>query len=198
MLDESEFLGPYGIRSLSQWHEDHPYIIARRRAATTGSAYLPAESDSGMFGGNSNWRGPIWFPVNAADRPGAAAVLPLLRRRLPGRVPDRLRPADELFEVAEEISDRLARIFLRDEHGRRPVYGGTHDVPGGPALARLISVLRVLPRRQRRRAGRQPSDRLDRGGGQADPAVRLPHPPGRASRRQHPSRHVGLPGRLIR
>ena len=79
MLDESRFLSPYGIRSLSNWHAEHPYLL------TVGGKefsvdYLPAESDSGLFGGNSNWRGPIWMPVNMLHHPGPAVLLQLLWR----------------------------------------------------------------------------------------------------------------------
>ena len=94
MLDENEFLSPYGIRSLSRYHADHPYVF-HAGGQEYRVAYLPAESDTGMFGGNSNWRGPIWMPVNALIIRALAAVLRLLRRRLHRRMPHRLRPADE-------------------------------------------------------------------------------------------------------
>ncbi len=94
MLDENEFLSPYGIRSLSRYHAEHPYVF-RAGGQEYRVAYLPAESDTGMFGGNSNWRGPIWMPVNALIIRALLQYYTLLRRRLHRRVPDRLRPADE-------------------------------------------------------------------------------------------------------
>ena len=94
MLDEDEFLSPFGIRSLSRHHADHPYVI-HAGGQEYRVSYLPAESDSGMFGGNSNWRGPDLDAGQRPDYPGAAPVSPLLRRRLHGRVPDRFRPGDD-------------------------------------------------------------------------------------------------------
>jgi hypothetical protein len=124
MLDENEFLSPYGIRALSKFHERHPYIF-HVHGQEHRVDYLPGESNTGMFGGNSNWRGPIWMPVNVI----------LIRALLNfyGYYGDSFRiecPTGSgnqmnLFEVAKEISDRLTRIFLRDDSGRRPVYGGT-------------------------------------------------------------------------
>ena len=94
MLDEDEFLSPYGIRSLSRYHAEHPYVF-HVGGQEYRVAYLPAESDTGMFGGNSNWRGPIWMPVNALIIRALLQYYTLLRRRLHRRMPDRLRPADE-------------------------------------------------------------------------------------------------------
>ena len=139
--------------------------------------YLPGESNSGMFGGNSNWRGPIWMPVNLLIVRALLQFYVYYGDDVQDRVPDRLGPADDAVRGGPgDLAAGWPAIFLRDDSGRRPVYGGVDQVPGGSALARPDLVPRVLPRRQRRRAGRQPPDRLDRGGGQADPAVRVPRP----------------------
>ena len=126
-------------------------------------AYLPAESDTGMFGGNSNWRGPDLDAGQRPDHPGPAAVLHLLRRRLHRRVPDRLRPADE--PVPGGRGDRAPageHLPARTRTAGGPVYGGTEKFQDDPHWRDLHPVLRVLPRRQRRRPRRQPPDRLDR------------------------------------
>ena len=94
MLDENEFLGPHGIRSLSRYHARSPLRVPRRRPGVP-RAYLPAESNTGMFGGNSNWRGPVWMPVNVLIIRALLQSLRLLRRRVQGRMPDRFRPADD-------------------------------------------------------------------------------------------------------
>jgi hypothetical protein len=124
LLDENEFLSPYGIRSLSRWHERHPYVF-RVRDAEYRVGYLPAESDTGMFGGNSNWRGPIWLPVNALLIRALLQFYAFYGDTLKVECPTGSGQLMNLFEVAREIAARLTRIFLRDEHGRRPVYGGT-------------------------------------------------------------------------
>jgi hypothetical protein len=124
LLDENEFLSPYGIRSLSRWHETHPYVF-RVRGDEYRVSYLPAESDTGMFGGNSNWRGPIWFPVNALLIRALLQFYAYYGDTLKVECPTGSGRFMNLFEVAREIATRLTRIFLRDEHGRRPVYGGT-------------------------------------------------------------------------
>jgi hypothetical protein len=124
MLDENEFLSPYGIRSLSRFHAEHPYVI-RAGGQEYHVAYLPAESDTGMFGGNSNWRGPIWMPVNALIIRALLQSYAYYGDEFTVECPTGSGRQMNLYEVAEEIGQRLANIFLKDKDGRRPVYGGT-------------------------------------------------------------------------
>ena len=124
MLDENEFLSPYGIRALSKFHEQHPYVF-HADGQEYRVDYLPAESNNGMFGGNSNWRGPIWMPVNAILIRALLSYYSFYGDKFKIECPTGSGKLMNLFEVAKEISDRLTRIFLRDENGRRPVYGGT-------------------------------------------------------------------------
>jgi hypothetical protein len=124
MLDENEFLSAYGIRSLSRYHAEHPYVFAAA-GQEYKVGYLPAESDSGMFGGNSNWRGPIWMPVNALIIRALLHYYAYYGDNFRIECPTGSDNLMNLFEVAREIAERLSRIFLRDEHGRRPVFGGT-------------------------------------------------------------------------
>ncbi|MGC2202164.1 MAG: glucosidase, partial [Stellaceae bacterium] len=123
MLDENEFLSPYGIRSLSRYHAEHPYVFSAGGQEYRVS-YLPAESDSGMFGGNSNWRGPIWMPVNALIIRALMHYFAYYGDNFKIECPTGSGNLMNLFEVAHEITNRLTRIFLRDESGRRPVFGG--------------------------------------------------------------------------
>ncbi len=123
MLDENEFLSPYGIRALSRWHAEHPYVFSvAGREYRVG--YLPAESDSGTFGGNSNWRGPIWMPMNALIIRALLHYYSYYGDNFTIECPTGSGNAMNLFEVARDIANRLTRIFLRDPAGRRPVFGG--------------------------------------------------------------------------
>ncbi|MEA5113757.1 MAG: glucosidase [Geobacteraceae bacterium] len=131
MLDEDEFLSPYGIRSLSRFHERNPYVF-HAGGQEYRVDYLPAESNTGMFGGNSNWRGPIWMPVNALIIRSLLNFYLYYGDNFKVECPTGSGKLMNLFEVAKEISDRLTRIFLRDEHGRRPVYGGTEKFQADP------------------------------------------------------------------
>jgi Glycosyl hydrolase family 63 C-terminal domain len=131
MLDEKEFLSPYGIRALSRYHADHPYVF-KVDGQEYRVNYLPAESDTGMFGGNSNWRGPIWMPVNALLIRALLLFYLYYGDNFKVECPTGSGNMMNLFEVAREIANRLTRIFLRDASGRRPVYGGTQKFQTDP------------------------------------------------------------------
>ena len=122
MLDENEFLSPYGIRSVSRFHAEHPYTF-HLGGEEFRVGYLPAESDSGMFGGNSNWRGPIWMPVNVLIIRALLSYDAFYGENFTVECPTGSGNRMTLFEVAREISQRLGRIFLRGPEGRRPVFG---------------------------------------------------------------------------
>jgi len=130
-LDEKEFLSPYGIRALSRYHEEHPYIV-QVDGQEYSVKYVPAESDSGMFGGNSNWRGPVWMPMNALIIRALLQFYLHYGDNFKIECPTGSGNLMNLFEVAREISDRLTRIFLRDESGRRPVFGDTEKFQTDP------------------------------------------------------------------
>jgi hypothetical protein len=131
MLDESRFLSPYGIRSLSKWHEHNPYII-NISGKEFRVDYLPAESDSGLFGGNSNWRGPIWMPVNALIIRALLTYYSYYGDDFTIECPTGSGKQMTLYEVAREIGLRLASIFEKDENGRRPVFGGAEKFQTDP------------------------------------------------------------------
>jgi hypothetical protein len=123
MLDEREFLSHYGIRALSRYHLDQPFVFSFQ-GKEFRVQYLPAESDSGLFGGNSNWRGPIWFPVNSLIIRALLVFHTYYGDNFKIECPTGSGNLLNLFEVAREIGNRLSAIFLRDGQGRRPVYGG--------------------------------------------------------------------------
>ncbi|MEW2572113.1 glucosidase [Streptomyces sp. NPDC047070] len=138
LLSEEEFLSPYGIRSLSRHHAEHPYRFwVRGEEYRVG--YLPAESDTGMFGGNSNWRGPVWFPMNALLVRALLNLYGFYGDDLTVECPTGSGVRMTLFEVAQEISERLTRLFLRGEDGRRPVNGGQRILQDDPHWRDLIS-----------------------------------------------------------
>jgi hypothetical protein len=131
MLDENEFLSPHGIRSVSRYHDSHPYkIIVNGQEYAVG--YLPGESDSGMFGGNSNWRGPVWMPVNALIIRALLQYYTYYGDNFKIECPTGSGNQMNLYQVAENISKRLASIFLKKENGQRPVYGGTRKFQEDP------------------------------------------------------------------
>jgi hypothetical protein len=137
VLDEREFLGPHGIRSLSRYHAEHPFVFHTGGQVYTVD-YLPAESNTGMFGGNSNWRGPVWMPVNALLVRGLINLYAFYGDDYTVECPTGSGQRMTLFEVAREISRRLAGLFLRGQDGRRPVYGGCSTFQDDPHWRDLI------------------------------------------------------------
>ena len=123
LLDENEFLSPYGIRALSRYHKDHPYVL-NVMGHEHRVDYEPAESSTPQFGGNSNWRGPIWFPVNYLLIESLQKFHYFLGDQYQVEYPFGSGQQTTLWQVARELSQRLIGIFLRDAEGRRPVFGG--------------------------------------------------------------------------
>jgi hypothetical protein len=136
LLDENEFLGPHGIRSLSKYHQDHPFRF-RVGHQDFIVQYLPAESNNGMFGGNSNWRGPVWMPVNALIIRALLNLYAFYGNEFTVECPTGSGRQMNLFEIAEEITRRLAGTFRRDGD-RRPVYGGSRKFQDDPHWRDLI------------------------------------------------------------
>ena len=126
MLDEEEFLGPHGIRSISRRHLAAPCVLDWH-GQQYSVGYLPAESDSFMFGGNSNWRGPVWFPINLVILGALAQLDRYYGDRLTVECPTGSGREMTLLEVATEIARRLASTFTNDDNGRRPVFGAARS-----------------------------------------------------------------------
>ncbi len=137
MLDEDEFLSPHGLRAVSRYHADHPFRFDVH-GQTYEVAYLPAESDTGMFGGNSNWRGPVWFPVNYLILRGLLHLYAFYGDDFKIECPTGSGRVCTLFEVAQEIGRRLVSIFTTDEQDRRPLYGGTERFQTDPLWKDLL------------------------------------------------------------
>jgi hypothetical protein len=137
LLDEKEFFGPHGIRSLSRYHLDHPFVF-HVGSQEYKVQYLPAESNTGMFGGNSNWRGPVWMPVNALIVRALINLYQFYGDELKVQCPTGSGRYMTLFEVAGEITRRLAGTFLRNADGQRPVHGGTRKFQEDPHWRDLI------------------------------------------------------------
>ena len=137
MLDENEFLSPYGIRALSRYHRDHPYTL-KVNGMEYRIDYEPAESSTGLFGGNSNWRGPIWFPVNFLLIESLQKFHFFLGDGYKVECPTGSGQTANLWQVAGEISQRLTRIFTRDQDGQRPVFGSTEKFQSDPYWCDLI------------------------------------------------------------
>ena len=131
MLDENEFLSPYGIRSLSRCHLEHPFVF-QAGGQEFNVQYLPGESNTGLFGGNSNWRGPVWVPVNTLLIRALLNLYQFYGNDFKVECPTGSGRLMTLYEVAQEISRRLSSVFLRDASGKRPVYGDTSKFQHDP------------------------------------------------------------------
>jgi hypothetical protein len=137
MLDENEFLSEFGIRSVSKYHKNHPYTFHVNGTAHTIN-YQPAESESGLFGGNSNWRGPIWFPINYLLIEALQKFNHYFGDDLKVECPTGSGNMMNLGQVATELSRRLIKLFLRNRNDRRPIYGGLEIFQKDPHWQDLI------------------------------------------------------------
>jgi hypothetical protein len=131
LFDEAEFLSPHGIRALSRYHRDHPYSLTMGEQ-TYSIAYEPAESSSGLFGGNSNWRGPIWFPINFLLIEALQKYHHYFGDEVRIEIPTGSGATGSLWDGANEIAHRLIDIFRLDAAGRRPVHGGNERFQSDP------------------------------------------------------------------
>ena len=137
MLDEQEFLGPHGIRAVSRWHAEHPYVL-NLDGREYRVSYLPAESDTGMFGGNSNWRGPVWFPINIMLLRALLRLYSYFGDDFTVECPTGSGRHCSLYEVAEDLAGRLTSTFTRGPDGRRPVHGGQPLLQNDPHWRDLL------------------------------------------------------------
>jgi len=137
MLDEAEFLSPFGVRALSRFHQANPYVLVLNGMEHRVD-YEPGESNTGLFGGNSNWRGPVWFPVNFLLIESLQKFHHYLGESFTVEFPTGSGKMMNLWEVAGELSRRLNRIFLRDEQGRRPVFGNLEKFQTDPHWRDLV------------------------------------------------------------
>src|SRR5262249_41261497 len=137
MLDENEFLSPFGIRSLSRYHAEHPYVF-HAGGQDYCVSYLPAQSDTGMFGGHSNWGGRIWMPVNGLIVRALLQYFMYNGKDFQVECPTGSGHSMNLYEVAEEITRRNANMFLRDAQGHRPVFGGSEKFQEDPHWRDLV------------------------------------------------------------
>jgi Glycosyl hydrolase family 63 C-terminal domain len=160
MLDENEFLSSYGLRSVSRVHRDKPYVFVAAHEEHRVD-YVPGEGTSYLFGGNSNWRGPIWFPINYLIIEALERYYHFYGDKLKVECPVGSGKMLTLQEVAQELSRRLSSIFLPNENGERPCHGETKKYSADPHWRDFGFVPRILPRRNRLWSWRKPSDWLD-------------------------------------
>ena len=143
VMDENEFLSPHGIRALSKFHEAHPFVLTVDGRPHSVD-YEPAESTSDLFGGNSNWRGPVWFPINFLLIESMQRVDYYYKEKFQVEVPAGSGQKKTLWDAAAELSRRLSHIFLRKD-GRRPFQGDVKLFQDDPVVARPGSFPRILP-----------------------------------------------------
>lgn len=137
MLDENEFFSPYGIRALSRVHHDHPYVF-EHAGQSYRVAYVPGDSDSGMFGGNSNWRGPVWMPINFLLYTSLLRLYAYFGEDFKVECPTGSGQMMTLLDVAKELGERLSRLFLLDGEGRRPSHGAAQKFRDDPHWRDLV------------------------------------------------------------
>jgi len=137
MLDENEFLSPHGIRALSKHHREHPYVL-HVNGHENRVDYEPAESTTGLFGGNSNWRGPVWFPMNFLLIESLQKFHHYFGDCLKVELPTGSRSTVPLWEVARDLSHRLTHLFLRASDGRRPAFGNLEIFQTDPYWRNLL------------------------------------------------------------
>ena len=166
MLDEEEFLGPHGIRAISRRHLDDPCVFDWAGQEYRVS-YLPAESDSGMFGGNSNWRGPVWFPMNLVILRALLQLHQYYGDEFTIECPTGSGRELTLRRSRRVIGHRLTRTFTRGKDGRRPVYGAMEKFQTDPHWRDLILFHEYFHGDNGAGHRREPPDRLDRHGGAA-------------------------------
>ena len=183
MLDPNEFLSDYGVRSLSKFHEQNPYVLEVRGEQKVVD-YEPAESRTGLFGGNSNWRGPVWFPINYLLIESLQKFHHYYGDDFKVECPTGSGQFVTLDQVANELSNRLIKLFLRDAQGERPFTRASGDSLGGVADRERYLFHEYFHGDTRSWPGRESSDRLDRFGGEVDPAAGEP-PDDREARSVH-------------
>jgi hypothetical protein len=137
MLDENEFLSPHGVRALSLYHRDHPYVF-HHEGQEFRVGYVPGDSDSGMFGGNSNWRGPVWMPVNYLLYTALFRLYTYYGDDFKVECPTGSGNMMTLFEVAKHLGERIISLFQQDAEGRRPCHGAAHRFQEDPHWRDLV------------------------------------------------------------
>ena len=170
MLDPNEFLSDYGVRSLSKFHQEHPYVLDVRGEQKVVN-YEPAESQTDLFGGNSNWRGPVWFPINYLLIESLQKFHHYYGDDFKVECPTGSGQFVTLDQVANELSNRLIKLWLRNENGERPFSRRLWRFVRRRGRSGAVSFSRILPRRHRGGPGRKSPDWLDRPGGQVDSAA---------------------------